>query len=59
MISMNVPLVFFVVDPLLSHPKIDICRFSDSFQSIVLVMDNLSTHKKKFLIEYYGEEEGD
>ncbi len=27
-------------------------------EKIVLVMDNLSTHKEKFLINYYGEKEG-
>ena len=27
-------------------------------EKIVLVMDNLSTHKEKHLIEYYGEQEG-
>ena len=27
-------------------------------EKIVLVMDNLSTHKEKHLIEYYGEDEG-
>lgn len=30
----------------------------DNAEKIVLVMDNLSTHKEKHLIEYYGEDEG-
>lgn len=32
-------------------------KYSDA-EKIVLVMDNLSTHKEKHLIEYYGESEG-
>jgi transposase len=33
-------------------------KYEDA-EKIVLVMDNLSTHKRKSLIEYYGEEEGE
>jgi transposase len=32
-------------------------KYNDA-EKIVLVMDNLSTHKEKHLIEYYGESEG-
>lgn len=32
-------------------------KYSDA-EKIVLVMDNLATHKEKHLIDYYGEEEG-
>ena len=32
-------------------------KYSDA-EKIVLVMDNLSTHKEKHLIEYYGEQKG-
>lgn len=32
-------------------------KYSDA-EKIVLIMDNLATHKEKHLIDYYGEEEG-